>query len=1069
MTQAPPHSGRERIVRLLAVLLALLVYMAADGAALGAVGSAPQWGMQVNQHGLITWTDPNGPADQSGLRVGDRLISEGSRTLPVAAVVRRTVLLVRRHGHVLPAVHLPPALGPTRRGQALVLVGALMLVIGGLAWAYGRARRAPSLLGAVSAAAALAILGAVWAHDGAPLAMRLGYVDGVVLLPVAWAGFFLSFPRDWLVNPRWRRLYGGLLALAAAALASYALFFASILPYVVARTLGGTTFFLGLVFGLTALVMRGRVETGRKRQQRRIVALSAAGMVVPMLLLSFLPIELLGRPLVAYDITALTWVLLPLGLAYAIARYDLMELDVVVRRLVAIALTSLILVGLTQVTVWALRIVLPGLNQVDLFLVVIAVLAGALGGRPVSRWSKTLAERLLSPELVHSRRLLANLEPVMLTGAGDLVSLAARLEDAVRAATGAAWATVLVRRRVPGAVFCAPRKGAPNIAMSLLATALARQPWGIARLDKRGPDAPGEWAALEAAVGHAPGAVVPLIMAGEAIALLCVGDRGRGETLTGPDREALSLLATHFTLAIDHARVGAELEADRADADAFSAASARLTAALDDRPSLPRHIVDVLAALRDVRGVTLLLNNGPEGTATIAAEHGEGAVLLPPPDPAAATFGSWPVPSAWIPLTVGDSVLGALCVRWSGEYIIREQDRRLLTVYANGAAMALEHARLYERARIQAERDPVTDLYNHRAFHTRLEMALERTGAAVEQEPVGLLLIDVADFKLFNDTHGHQAGDQALRRIGDVLQACCRTSDAAARLGGDEFAMLLPGADLDATRIIAERINDLAAISGLTSPEGRQLPVRLSIGLATFPADASAANALLAKADERMYAAKRAGVAMMAPVRDTESHDEDDNGGRFGILEALVAMVDNRDRYTGEHSEQVATYACALGAEIGLSHETLETLRLAGLLHDVGKIGVPDRILRKPDKLSDEEFDIVRRHVELSEALLTVVSQDQDLMDAVRNHHERWDGAGYPRRAAADAVPLLGRIMIVADAVSAMGMDRPYRKGLPWSHIAHELRRGAGAQFDPDLVAPAQRALRQYFERVAAA
>ena len=180
-------------------------------------------------------------------------------------------------------------------------------------------------------------------------------------------------------------------------------------------------------------------------------------------------------------------------------------------------------------------------------------------------------------------------------------------------------------------------------------------------------------------------------------------------------------------------------------------------------------------------------------------------------------------------------------------------------------------------------------------------------------------------------------------------------------------------------------------------------------------------------------------------------------------------MVDNRDRYTGEHSEQVASYACALGAELGLSCDTLDTLRLAGLLHDVGKIGVPDRVLRKPSRLTDEEVEIVRRHVELSEALLTVISQDRDLRDAVRHHHERWDGRGYPRSLAGVDVPLLGRIMIVADAVSAMGMDRPYRKGLPWEHIAQELTRGAGSQFDPALVPAALRALQPYVEPARAA
>jgi len=244
--------------------------------------------------------------------------------------------------------------------------------------------------------------------------------------------------------------------------------------------------------------------------------------------------------------------------------------------------------------------------------------------------------------------------------------------------------------------------------------------------------------------------------------------------------------------------------------------------------------------------------------------------------------------------------------------------------------------------------------------------------------------------------------------------------------------------------------------------------VRLSIGAANFPADAGAANALLACADERMYAAKRAGVAIAGAGRLGDEREEGKgDGGRFGILEALVSMVDNRDRYTGEHSEQVAAYACAMAAELGLSHDTIATLRTAGLLHDVGKIGVPDRILRKPDKLTSEERDIIARHVELSEVLLAVVSQDRDMMDAVRYHHERWDGNGYPRGVAGEDVPLLGRIMIVADAVSAMGMDRPYRKGLSWATIVGELDRNAGLQFDPALVPVALRALRGHIERAA--
>jgi len=1044
-------------------LLVLLAYLAIDAAALSTHSATPDWGLRVDRRGTITWVDPNGPADAAALRVGDRLPHTGQDArVPYSSLSRLRTLTVQRSGVRRPMrIQAAPLFGPTSGGQALVLVGVLFLLVGGVVWSYGRGSRAPALLGALTASGAFTMLGYAWAVDGRGWAMRLAFVAGSVLFPLAWASFFLSFPTDRLRRRRWRIAYATLLALALATLTAYAACFLVGLPYAFAHVCGAPLFPFGLLLGLASLWRRGCNESVQIRQQRRIVAFSAAGAMLPVLLFSFIPSVLLGHVLAPYAASALTVVVLPLGLAYAIVRYDLLGLDVVVRRVVAAALYGLILITVTAAATLALSPVLGGLNLLPL---VVAVLAGALSSGYVRGVSRMLAERLLSPELVRSRHLLVDLQSVLGRGEEDLSSIATHIEEAARAATGVPWTRLLVRRRAPGALFRAPCEDVSHVALPGLAVALAEQPWGLVR--GAGHDvARDEWRALAEGLDSPPALLMPLRMRGEVVAVLAAGERATADALGGPDREAMALLLAHAALAVDHARVRAELEEEGADAAALSAASVHLTSALDDRPALPRHIVAALGALRDVRGVTLWLDE-PNGERVIAAAYGEP--ILPGPEaPAEAVFTPGPSPGAWLPLMVGEAMTGALCIRWSETRVIHDHDRRLLTVYANGVAMALEHARLYERARIQAERDPVTDLYNHRAFHARLETALEQARATGGH--AGLLLIDVADFKLFNDTHGHQAGDQALRRIGEVLQACCRTADAAARLGGDEFAVLLPNAAPDTAYTIAERIDDLAALSELTSPEGQRLPVRLSIGAATFPADADAANALLACADERMYAAKRAGVTIAATGRVSDESELGRGGGRFGIIEALVAMVDNRDRYTGEHSEQVARYACAIAAELGLSHETIGTLRVAGLLHDVGKIGVPDRILHKPDKLTPEERAIVRLHVELSEVLVAVVSQDRDIMDAVRYHHERWDGHGYPRGVAGEDVPLLGRIMIVADAVSAMGMDRPYRKGLSWATIARELDRGASAQFDPALVPVALRALRAHLERAEAA
>ena len=1048
----------------------LLMYVAIDGIALSTHPSMPDWGAHVDRRGVMTWVDPNGPALAAGLRPGDQLLRLGENTtVPYVDLVQRRLLIVRRPGtRRLFTARARPIFGPTLMGQALVMVGMLFVLVGGVVWAYGRGARTPLLLAALTTTGALTLLGYAWALDGQGWAMRLAFVAGSVLFPVAWAALFLSFPRDRLLQPRWRRPFIVLLVAALATLPAYTLCLLVGLPYALVQAVGGLVFPGGLLLGLAALFLRGRDENVHLRRQRRLISCGAAGAMLPVLVLSFAPFIVLGHPLVPYAVSALAVVALPLTLAYAIVRYDLMGLDVVARRVVAAALGGFILITVTVVATAALTPLLGGLSLLPL---VVAVLAGASSSGSVRRVAQRLAEHVLSPELVRSRHLLTDLQEIWQRGEEDVSRIAARLDEAARDTTGVAWTRLLVRRRVPGAVFHVPSgasgtEGAVHLSLPVLAEALAQQAWGVVPGETHTATAAAlaaEWRALGSGFDKAPAVLLPVRLRGEVIAVLAVGARADGAPLGGSDREALALLLAHAALAIDHARVRADLEEEGADAAALSSASLRLTAALDDRPTLPRHIVGALGALRDVRGVTLFLYE-PTGAMAVGAAQGASGALAPPVNPAETTFTPGPAPSAWLPLMVGDTAIGALCIRWSEAHVIRDHDRRLLTVYANGASMALEHARLYERARIQAERDPVTDLYNHRAFHARLEAALAKAEAT--GDPVGVLLIDVADFKLFNDTHGHQAGDQALRRVGEVLQACCRTSDAAARLGGDEFALLLPDATVDMAYTIAERISDLASLSELTSPAGQRLPVRLSIGAATFPADADAAHALLARADERMYAAKRAGVAIAGAGRlGNEREEGTGNGGRFGILEALVSMVDNRDRYTGEHSEQVATYACAIAAELGLSHDTIGTLRTAGLLHDVGKIGVPDRILRKPDTLTPEERDIIARHVELSEVLLAVVSQDRDMMDAVRYHHERWDGTGYPRGVAGAEVPLLGRIMIVADAVSAMGMDRPYRKGLSWATIVGEMDRHAGTQFDPALIPVALRALRGYLDR----
>jgi putative nucleotidyltransferase with HDIG domain len=235
--------------------------------------------------------------------------------------------------------------------------------------------------------------------------------------------------------------------------------------------------------------------------------------------------------------------------------------------------------------------------------------------------------------------------------------------------------------------------------------------------------------------------------------------------------------------------------------------------------------------------------------------------------------------------------------------------------------------------------------------------------------------------------------------------------------------------------------------------------------MACYPAQGVTRQELIAIADNEMYAAKRRSNRRI-PLRgrgespsywqDLQLRDAADLLGDspFGVLEGLVSAVDAKDRYTREHSEHVTQLALLLVDELHLPQEQRRVIAVAGLLHDVGKIGVPDRVLRKPGSLVAEEYMAIKRHVSYGVAIIRGVLNDAEVVDAVAFHHERWDGKGYPHAIPGPETPILGRIMQVADAASAMLLDRPYRQGLPWAQVVKRLRQGADSQFDPDLIEP---------------
>ena len=346
-------------------------------------------------------------------------------------------------------------------------------------------------------------------------------------------------------------------------------------------------------------------------------------------------------------------------------------------------------------------------------------------------------------------------------------------------------------------------------------------------------------------------------------------------------------------------------------------------------------------------------------------------------------------------------------------------------------------------------RDPLTGLLNHGSLVGELAVALElaRTG----QHAIGVALVDIDGFRLLNETYGHAAGDRALMTVVAALQAELPETMTCGRYGPDEFLLIAPADNVVELRPILERLQASLADGELQFDESERLPLTVSAGICIYPEHADSVTALLTIAAITLQEARSGGGdAIRFAGRESEAPVE---ARTFDVFQGLILAVDTKDRYTKRHSEDVARYAVFLGRLAGLGEETIQTLRVAGLLHDVGKIGVPDHILRKPGKLTAEEHRTLQQHVALGDIIVRDLPNVELIRAGVRHHHERWDGAGYLHGLAGEDIPLIARILAVGDAFSAMTTTRPYRKALSIQEALHRLEDAAGTQLDEDLVA----------------
>jgi len=367
----------------------------------------------------------------------------------------------------------------------------------------------------------------------------------------------------------------------------------------------------------------------------------------------------------------------------------------------------------------------------------------------------------------------------------------------------------------------------------------------------------------------------------------------------------------------------------------------------------------------------------------------------------------------------------------------------------------LENRELNRRTEALATTDPLTGLCNHRTFHLRL---LEEAARAERDNQVFVVaMLDLDNFKFFNDAYGHAAGDDVLRRVTRALLENTLPGDTVGRFGGDEFALILPLNTVGvlhqgmSSRGVQESLEaSLAALFFLPPGGSSEIPLTISLGVAVFPGEAASPLEALELADRRLMYAKTGGGS--DNPADTLYHDLALSLSGFPMLNALVTAVDNKDRYTRRHSEDVLTYSLQIADCLHLNTETRRTLQIAALLHDVGKIGVPDRVLRKPGALTDEEYQSVQQHPAMGAAIVGAVPGFEGTLETIRHHHERWDGGGYPDGLSGTETPFLARLVAVADAFSAMTTDRPYRKGMERGKALRILEEGAGTQWDPECV-----------------
>jgi diguanylate cyclase (GGDEF)-like protein/putative nucleotidyltransferase with HDIG domain len=408
----------------------------------------------------------------------------------------------------------------------------------------------------------------------------------------------------------------------------------------------------------------------------------------------------------------------------------------------------------------------------------------------------------------------------------------------------------------------------------------------------------------------------------------------------------------------------------------------------------------------------------------------------------------------YLPLSVTDRTIGSLILASREPNAYSRRQIKLLEKVGLQIAAPIENAQLYARLEQKSRIDELTGLFNRRYFEERLKEELSRHSRY--GDVFSIFMIDLDNFKAYNDVYGHPAGDILLGQIGKITKNSVRNVDQAFRYGGDEFVVILPQTARDAAYVVAERVRRQIA----EEMARRAIAVTCSIGLASYPEDGMLSGELVDVADTALYHAKRTGgnriflssKILPKPPYQAGTPEIGTRPGTLSEVYDIASAAEAKDPYTYGHSKKVNIYAVALAEAIGLSPDEVSALSAAALLHDIGKVGIPDKVLNKKGKLTKEDWETIKAHPKLGANIISTIPRLAPSVNSILYHHERWDGSGYPEGLKGEEIPLEARILAIADSFEAMTSARPYRPALSLEEVVTELRQGASLQFDPKLV-----------------